>query len=101
MVKHRTIAIVAGSEPPVVSISWEPPLSPIDSGYCILLSDVEPDSDDEDDSELVCLHCVIDDYPEIGRALELAREHGQVDLDDGVWVAADPNHRRYPAVRMS
>jgi hypothetical protein len=47
--------------------------------------------DDVEDSELVCLHCLLDDDPALGRGLDLARERGgQVDLDEnGEWVVAD------------
>ena len=31
---------------------------------------------------LVCVSCLIDDHPEIGRGLGLAREHGVADLDE-------------------
>jgi hypothetical protein len=35
----------------------------------------------------MCLGCLIDDHPEIGRGLDLAREYGVADLDgDGGWV---------------
>ena len=90
MTHAKTVAIVAGSIPPVVSISWEPPKSSIDSGYCVLFSDVDPDDDQAADSGLVCMHCLVDDHPEIGAALDFAREHGQVDLDDdGEWIVGD------------
>ena len=90
MTHTKTVAIVAGSIPPVVSISWEPPKSPIDSGYCVLFSDVDPDNDDATDADLVCMNCLVDDHPEIGAALDSARAHGQVDLDEsGVWVVGN------------
>jgi hypothetical protein len=49
------------------------------------------DDDDLEDFELICLHCLLDDDPALGRALDLAREHGgQVDLDEnGEWVVAE------------
>jgi hypothetical protein len=38
----------------------------------------------------VCLDCLIDDNPEIGRALDIAREYGVADLDEtGEWVIGD------------
>jgi hypothetical protein len=86
----RTVAIVAGSEPPVVSVPRFTPMGPGDWGYSVILSDVDPDDDDPSDSELVCLRCLVDDHPEVGVALDLAREHGQVDLDEsGEWVVGD------------
>ena len=39
------------------------------------------------DISIVCLGCLIDDHPELGRGLGLAREYGVADLDDdGEWV---------------
>ena len=39
---------------------------------------------------LVCLHCLLDDHPELGRGLDLAREHGAADLDENdEWVAGE------------
>jgi hypothetical protein len=38
----------------------------------------------------VCLDCLIDDHPELGRGLDIAREYGVADLDDsGEWVVGD------------
>jgi hypothetical protein len=38
----------------------------------------------------VCLHCLIDDHPEIGRGLDIAREYGVADLDEnGEWGVGD------------
>ena len=40
--------------------------------------------------DFVCLHCLIEDHPEIGRGLDIAREYGVADLDDGgEWVVGD------------
>lgn len=63
--------------------------------------DDAPDPEDLDSAELpedelppgitlVCLHCLIDDHPEIGRGLDIAREYGVADLDDNnEWVVGD------------
>ena len=52
-----------------------------------------PDFDGESLPEgitLVCLHCLINDHPEIGRGLDLAREYGVADLDDNdEWVVGE------------
>jgi hypothetical protein len=84
----------------VYSIGYEKDkLGPGDSGFSVLFSDA-PDPDDiptESLEELppgitlVCLHCLIDDHPEIGRGLDIAREHGVADLDEnGEWVVGEP-----------
>ena len=50
----------------------------------------EVDGLDDPRVSLVCLHCLIDDHPEIGRGLDIAREYGVADLDDeGEWVVGD------------
>ena len=91
MTQHgRTAALVWGSEPPVFSIGYETPSSPGDSGFSVLFDDA-PDPDDvtpgDPRVQWVCLHCLIDDNPEIGRGLEVARGWGAADLDDdGEWV---------------
>jgi hypothetical protein len=84
-----------GSEPPAFSIGWDKPLGPSDSGFTVLFDDA-PDPGDVDDPidhpgiAMVCLHCLIDDNPEIGRGLDLARKYGLADLDDdGEWVGGD------------
>lgn len=96
MTEHaRTAAWVLGSEPPAFSIGYQPPLGVWDSGFTVLFDDA-PDPEELDDivqpgvSELVCLHCLIEDHPEIGRGLDITRRYGVADLDDdGEWVAGD------------
>ena len=87
MVKHRAVAIVVA--PSLRSCRSRGSLRYGDRLRLpgILLADVDPDDEETratpSSSEW---HCVVDDYPEIGAALQLAREHGQVDLEDGEWV---------------
>ncbi len=39
---------------------------------------------------LECLGCLLDDHPEVGRGLDIAREYGVADLgEDGEWVVGD------------
>ena len=69
-----------------------------DSGFSVLFADA-PDPDDLPPPSaeglppgitFVCLHRLLDDHPEIGRGLDLAREYGVADLDgDGVWIVGD------------
>jgi hypothetical protein len=52
-----------------------------------VLFDDAPDPDELEGPEdprisLVCLNCLLDDHPELGRGLDLAREYGVADLDD-------------------
>ena len=60
-----------------------------------MLFDDAPDPDDVAGPEhpgitLVRLSCLLDDHPEIGRGLDIAREYGVADLDEnGEWVVGD------------
>ena len=97
MTEHaKSWAWVWGSEPPAFSIGYEDErMAPTDSGFTVLFSDApDPEELDEQgqhpDVALVCLHCLIDDNPEIGRGLDIAREQRVADLDDnGEWVPGD------------
>jgi hypothetical protein len=90
------VAWVLGSQPPAFSIGYAEPLGEWDSGFTVIYQDA-PDPEeleeiDDEGSELVCMRCLINDDPEIGRGLDIAREFGAADLDDsGSWVATDPN----------
>ena len=81
-----------GEVPPAMSVSWAPPVGPGDSGYLVFFSEFDPDEIDEQPLIPVCLHCLLeDDDGQLGRGLDLARQHGQVDWDwdDGVWFVPD------------
>ena len=89
--------MVWGSRPPAFSIGCEQPLGPSDSGFTVLFHDApDPDELPEDDDSLlpgitlVCLDCLLDDHPEVGRGLDIAHEYGVADLDErGEWVVGD------------
>jgi hypothetical protein len=89
------VALVLGSEEPAFAISYLAPIGAWDSGYMVVFSDApDPEDVEDDDAKPVCLNCLIDDHPEIGRGLDLAREHGGADLDEnGEWVVGDPTFR--------
>ena len=66
---------------------------PGDSGLTVLFSD-SPDPDEVRPEDpritLVCLDCLIDDHPELGSGLDIARRFGVADLDeDGAWIVGD------------
>lgn len=76
-------------------IGYDEPMGPTDSGFSVIFSDA-PDPDDlpevpalPEGVSFVCLSCLLDDYAEIGRGLDIAREYGAADLEDGEWVAGD------------
>jgi hypothetical protein len=87
---------VWGAEPPAFSIGYErEKLGPWDSGFTVIFDDApDPvevgDQADHPGVSLVCLDCLVDDHPEIGRGLDIAREYGVADLDEsGEWVVGD------------
>jgi len=85
----QRLVFVWGGTPPIYSIGYDEPGSVYDSGFTVLFDDA-PDPDDvaADDERLswVCLHCIIDEHPEIGRGLDLARQHGAADRKTGEWI---------------
>jgi hypothetical protein len=83
MSRCGTIAMTLGEQPPAMSISWSKPIAPVDSGYIVIFSEFDPDADDDRTPTMtVCLHCLIQDGDEqLGRGLDLAKRHGQVDYD--------------------
>ena len=74
----KDVAMVWGSQPPAFSIGHERPLWPGDSGFTVLFDDA-PDPDevqgpDDPRISLVHLDCLLDEHPELGRGLDIARE---------------------------
>ena len=90
--------MVWGSEPPAFSIGWMEPLGAWDSGFTVLFDDA-PDPEeletyknpaDHPGVRLIHLACLLEEHPEIGRGLDIAREHLVADLDErGKWVVGD------------
>jgi hypothetical protein len=92
--RARSVAMVWGSRPPAFSIGWCKPMWRGDSGFTVLFDDA-PDPDDvagpgDHRISLVHLSCLLDDHPELGGGLDIAREYGVADLDDGgEWIVGD------------
>ena len=72
---------------------------PGDSGLTILFSDApDPDEVRPDDPRITLVHlsCLVDDHPELGRGLDIAREYGVADLgEDGGWMGLALLDRRF------
>ena len=91
---HGTFACVVGQKPPAMSVSWERPKVPGDSGYIVFFADLLPDEPGFGDlpAEPVCLHCLLEDGDEqLGRGLDMAKRFGQADFDVelGKWFVPD------------
>jgi hypothetical protein len=69
---------------PVRAVSWLRPEQDWDSGFAVFRS--EPDR--IGDTELVCLDCLLDDEPGIGKGLDVAREHGEAVRNGSEWIAS-------------
>jgi hypothetical protein len=73
----KTFALVWGSEPPAFSIGHDEPMGAADSGFSVLFDDApapdEVEGPDDPRISLVCLDCLIDDHPELGRGLDRPR----------------------------
>jgi hypothetical protein len=90
---HGLVAGAVGCELPAVSISWEKPQAPRDSGLLVIFSN----AGDETPVKPMCLHCLIEEGDEdLGRGLDLARKFGHVDFDfeRGEWFT--PEERAFP-----
>jgi len=88
------MAITFGTVPPVVAVSYGREGGPrgADSGFLLVFTDAPPPDEIGADTEVgwLCLHCVIEEFPEVGAALELARTVGEVRPDGaGGWVPLD------------
>jgi hypothetical protein len=82
-------AIVWGRQGPITAVYYLEPErdDPTDSGFGLLRADAPPEPDGSTPWKLYCVDCVLDESPEIGRGLDLAREHGGAELDGGEWRA--------------
>ncbi len=90
VVTEGRMALVWGSQGEPHSIGFErEPAWAGDSGFSVLLADSDEVVGPED-LRLVCLECLVSEYPKIDRGLYIAREYGVADLDDdGEWIVGD------------
>jgi hypothetical protein len=91
VVSHGTVVAVLGEQWPAKVVSYLEPISRWDSGFMVVLEDVsEPEEVSGDEPcEAVCLPCLLDEHPELGRGFDLARSHrGTARCDSGEWVSS-------------
>jgi hypothetical protein len=84
------VAVAVGSATPIAAVAHDPEPNPdlsMDSGFTIIFADAPEPPPPDDLLSTVCLHCLINDHPEAGRGLDLAREKGWAELIEGEWHA--------------
>jgi hypothetical protein len=69
---------------PIRAVSYLKPEDSWDSGFAVW--SVPPDAADDVGSALVCLDCFIEDNPEAGRGMDLARKHGEAIRRGDEWI---------------
>lgn len=69
---------------PIRAVSYLEPEHEWDSGFAVWSS--EPKAASDQHSALVCLHCFVDQHPEAGRGMDLARHHGEAVRRNSGWI---------------
>jgi hypothetical protein len=62
------------------------------SRFIVFGSDVSyehPERNSREDFHVICEHCLLEEHPEAGKGLDLARAHGSAYLADGEWVGEE------------
>lgn len=88
VVSHGPVVIVdqgVANGDPIGAISCLKPRDPWDSGLAVW--SVPHGAADDVDSAVVCLECLLEDHPEVGRGMDLAREHGEAIYDGSDWIS--------------
>jgi hypothetical protein len=92
-VEHsQKFAVVAGRMLPAMSVTWELPLSSIDSGFGVLYADIDQELPRY--GETVCMDCLLEEGgAQLGRGLDLA-------LELACEVVYDPAADKWAAVKV-
>ena len=92
MSKHKahgrtTLAMVFGTEGEPIAVLCDPDGDPPGQRwFTVVLSD-SPGPESKPNVP-VCLDCLLDEHPELGRGLDIALEHRGAEWRDGEWVPA-------------
>ena len=97
---NQKLTTTVGEQPPITMVLFQresAEVSSRDSGFSVLFSDApeqwEGTPNQMEQLRNVCLHCLIEHHPEVGRALDLAKVHGSAerypDALTGDWVGRD------------
>lgn len=87
--KHRrtTVAIVFGEVGEPVAVLCDPAGDPLGQRWFTVVLEDSPGPDGEPHAP-VCVGCLLDEHPRLGRGLDVALEHRGAEWRDGEWVAA-------------
>jgi hypothetical protein len=95
-VKHnRLVAIVdrvAYDEGQFTWIGHDEPDDPRDSGFALLgdeAFELLPDNIPDERLITVCLHCLIDRHPDVGKGLDVASRTGRAIRDGDNWLSVE------------
>jgi hypothetical protein len=73
-------------------VQHDEPDDPQDSGFALLgdeALELLPDNIPDERLITVCLHCLIDQHPDVGKGLDVARQTGKAIRDDDDWLSLD------------
>jgi hypothetical protein len=76
---------VAAGEP-ITGVSYLEPTETWDSGYACF--SVPPNQLADTTTGVMHVHCVLDQQPDVGRGMDVARRHGETIRDGDDWLAA-------------
>ena len=48
---------------------------------------VTGEPDEQHDTTLICIHCMLDEHPELGQGMDIAKAHGEAIRDRNTWVS--------------
>ncbi len=69
----------------IVAVSYLEPTADWDSGFACF--SVPPNKVADTDTAVMHLDCFINDHPEAGQGMDIAREHGEAIRDNYGWAA--------------
>jgi hypothetical protein len=71
---RNKVAVVSNrvlSGEPIAEVKWFEPENEKDSGFIVIAAGDTPDN--VDDYRSICIHCLLDDYPEAGKLMQWAK----------------------------
>jgi hypothetical protein len=87
--RHRrtTFAIVFGETGDPIAVLCDPDTDPPGQRWFTVVLDDSPGPDSEPEVP-VCVDCLLDTHPRLGKGLDIALEHRGAEWSDGDWVPA-------------